>query len=87
MISTSREKLEQCSVYNTLTGRGVASFTEGPFDGDTCSYVVLYTEESIREVKNILSKASSYLSPGGGFKTQVSNFTIDLVIHNMTRRA
>lgn len=56
------------------------------FDGDMCSYVALYTEESINEIHETLSKASAFLSPGGGFKTEVSNFTIDLVLHNMTHR-
>lgn len=51
-----------------------------------CSYVALYTEESINEIHDTLSKASAFLSPGGGFKTEVSNFTIDLVLHNMTHR-
>lgn len=58
----------------------------GDFDGDTCSYNALYSDEAIEEVKRVLSKRSTYVSPEGGFKSSANIDTIALVLHNMTGR-
>jgi hypothetical protein len=54
------------------------------FDGDTCSLNVTYSDESIREVKDFLSKKRAYVGTDGRFIHSVNVSTVALVLHNMT---
>lgn len=54
------------------------------FDGDTCSFNALYTQESIEEIGKALTRKTAFLRPEGGFKTSTSTDIVDLVLHNMT---
>lgn len=55
----------------------------GDFDGDKCSYVLLFTDESIAEAKKVMNSKAFYLSNGS--LTYSSGFnTSDLVVQHMT---
>ena len=56
------------------------------FDGDTCSYTALYTEDSINEINKLLSNKAAFLRSSGGFRTSTTTDTVSLVLHNMTSR-
>jgi hypothetical protein len=56
------------------------------FDGDTCSYTALYTEDSIAEITELLKNKAAFLRSSGGFRTSTTTDTVSLVLHNMTSR-
>lgn len=53
-------------------------------DGDMSSGNFVYAEESVKELTDLLNKASFYLDPAGGLKASMSFYTSELVAHNMT---
>ncbi len=54
------------------------------FDGDTASYTVAYTDESIREVNEFLGSKRAYVGTDGRTLASVAISTVNLVLHNMT---
>ena len=54
------------------------------FDGDTASSTIVYTQESIDEIDNLLNSREAYLDPRGGFKASCDVQTVQLVLRNMT---
>lgn len=54
------------------------------FDGDTSSYTVAYTDESIREVEDFLGSKRAYVGTDGRPLASVGIDTVNLVLHNMT---
>lgn len=54
------------------------------FDGDTASSTIVYTQESIDEIDNLLNSREAYLDPRGGFKASCNVQTVQLVLRNMT---
>jgi hypothetical protein len=54
------------------------------FDGDTASANVTYSDESIAEVNEYLSKKSAYVGTDGRFTSSVDVSTVALVLHNLT---
>lgn len=56
----------------------------GDYDGDTVSLNVVYTEESIQEIKQLLSSAKYYLTPEGTMAYSANDDVIDLVLSHMT---
>jgi len=55
-----------------------------PFDGDTVSLNVLYTEEAQNEVKRHLASKEAYVDPIFGFKASVDITSVGLVLKSMT---
>lgn len=56
------------------------------FDGDTGSQVVLYTDESIKEIYKHLNSASAYINPKGGFLNSPYVETVERVVVGLMRR-
>lgn len=56
----------------------------GDFDGDTCSFTVAYTDESIRETDKFLRSKKGYVGSNGKFKADCNTDTIKYVLHNLT---
>lgn len=57
---------------------------DADFDGDMVSGVVLYSEDSINEIKKYLSTAAAYIRPEGGLLNSPYVPPVQRVIHNMT---
>lgn len=55
-------------------------------DGDMCSSNAVMADESVKELDNLLGKASTYLNPQGHLKSSMDYYTVELVTHNMSRR-
>jgi hypothetical protein len=73
------------SYYNSLsvhpshiTGLGA------DFDGDTVSFNILYTDESIAEINDLLNSKEYYLSPDGRLLYSANTDTLSLVLKHMT---
>ena len=54
------------------------------FDGDTVSLNVVYTEDSIKEVNDLLNSNKYYLSPEGSIAYSADDDVISLVLKHMT---
>lgn len=54
------------------------------FDGDTSSYTVAYTDESVHEVDEFLASKRAYVGTDGRTLASVAIDTVNLVLHNMT---
>jgi hypothetical protein len=54
------------------------------FDGDTASFNAVYTDEAVKEVKDILNSKAAYVDPRGGLKASANVATVALVLRNMT---
>lgn len=54
------------------------------FDGDMISGIVLYTEDSKKEINKYLNTAAAYIRPNDGLLNSPYTDPIDRVIHNMT---
>lgn len=54
------------------------------FDGDTCSAIIVYSDESLEEANRLLHSRGSYVNPAGGLRTSAKTDTLELVLHNMT---
>lgn len=63
-----------------------ANLPDKEHDGDMTSANYVMGNESIKELSNLLDKASTYLSPQGGLKSSMDYYTTELVTHNMSRR-
>lgn len=55
-----------------------------PFDGDTMSYIVLYTDEAVREISDYMKKREAHLTPTGDLAFSVNIDTVALALRNMT---
>lgn len=56
----------------------------GDYDGDTVGFNVLYTEESIDEIKKMLASKEMYVTPDGDITYSANNDVIDLTLAHMT---
>lgn len=56
----------------------------GDHDGDVLSFFLVFTDESINEVKKLLGSNDYYLEPTGGLSYSVSNFVLDSLLLTMT---
>lgn len=56
----------------------------GDFDGDTSSGTVVYSEESIAEVKKVMGQKSFYVGPDGRFSLNLETDTVGYVLQNLT---
>jgi hypothetical protein len=54
------------------------------FDGDTASANVTYSDESIAEVNEHLTKKRAYVGTDGTFTSSINVATVALVMHNLT---
>lgn len=54
------------------------------FDGDTVSGIILYSDDSIAEVKKYLNSAAAYINPNQGLMNSPYEDPINRVIYNMT---
>lgn len=54
------------------------------YDGDTCSCLIVYGEESKEEIERILHTREFYIDPKGGLRTSTKVDTVSLVLRNMT---
>ena len=54
------------------------------FDGDTVSLNVVYTEDAIKEINDLLNSNKYYLSPEGSIAYSASDDIIKLVLAHMT---
>lgn len=54
------------------------------YDGDMVSGVVLYSDDSIAEIKQYLNSAAAYIRPEGGLLNSPYVAPVERVIHNMT---
>lgn len=53
-------------------------------DGDVLSYALLFTDESVDEVKKLLSSKEYYLDPSSSLNYSVSNHVIDSLLLSLT---
>lgn len=56
----------------------------GDHDGDVLSFFLVFTDESINEVKKLLGSNDYYLEPTGSLSYSVSNFVLDSLLLTMT---
>jgi len=56
----------------------------GDFDGDTCSFTVVYTDEAVKESDEFLTSKRGYVGSNGKFKADCNTDTIKYVLHNLT---
>lgn len=56
----------------------------GDFDGDTVSLNVVYTEESIKEITDLLNNSKYYITPDGSMSYSADDDIINLVLAHMT---
>ena len=56
----------------------------GDFDGDTCSFNTVYTDDSINEIDSKLDDVGFYLYPDNTVIDSNSNDFVDLVIKHIT---
>lgn len=54
------------------------------FDGDMISGIILYSEDSKKEIETYLNTAAAYIRPNDGLLNSPYTDPIDRVIHNMT---
>lgn len=54
------------------------------FDGDTVSFNILYEDESIKEIEDLLNSKEYYLSPDGRLLYSANTDTLSLVLKHMT---
>jgi hypothetical protein len=57
------------------------------FDGDTCSFNAVYSDEGIAEINSYLHSKAAWVDPRGWLKASAGIATIDLVLRNMTGEA
>lgn len=55
-----------------------------PFDGDTCSALIVYSSDAMEEIQKSLHSREAYTDPTGGLRTSAETDTIALVMRNMT---
>lgn len=53
-------------------------------DGDTASLNALYTDESLKEIRDFLNTKNAYVNPRGGLRASADVHTVALVLKNMT---
>lgn len=63
---------------NKLKGLGA------DFDGDTVTVMVLYTEESIREIHKKLNSRSFYVNTSGNISFSLNTDTVEYLLQNLT---
>lgn len=56
----------------------------GDHDGDVVSFILLYTDEAIKEVSDLMNSKEYYLSPIGDFYFTAGTDVIDIVMKTMT---
>lgn len=56
----------------------------GDYDGDTVGFNVLYTDESIDEIKKMLASKEMYITPDGDITYSANNDVLDLTLAHMT---
>ena len=54
------------------------------FDGDMLSFVVLYTDESIKEIDNFLNSKTAYVTPTGELVNSNADDNLDIVLDVLT---
>lgn len=54
------------------------------FDGDTCSWNVIYTREALEACEKYLDTRNAYVDPRGDLRASSSTFTAELVFRSMT---
>lgn len=57
---------------------------DADFDGDTMSFILLYTEESIKEIDEVLNTKEYYLNTLGEINYSVANNTLDITLKSLT---
>lgn len=57
----------------------------GDHDGDVVSFILLYTDEAIKEVTDLMNSKEYYLSPLGDFYFTSGTDVIDIVMKTMTQ--
>lgn len=55
------------------------------FDGDTASLNILYSDEAVTEIRELLNSKKSYVDPRGGLMASANVDTVALVFRNFTR--
>lgn len=53
------------------------------FDGDACSFIMYYTEESIAEIEDLLNKPEQYIGPDGKVTNSISNDVLNMTLAYM----
>lgn len=71
--------------YNSLSpnSKHLAAL-DADFDGDKCSYTIVFSEESCNEVKNMLRMKSTYIGTDGSVLYSASNTVIDVVTKTLS---
>lgn len=54
------------------------------YDGDTCSALIVYSDDAMAEINKALHSREAYTDPSGGMRTSTKTDTIALVMRNMT---
>lgn len=54
------------------------------FDGDTCSYTVVYSDTALRELENFFNDKRAYLDTNGNIMHSTNIDTVAFVLHNLT---
>lgn len=56
----------------------------GDYDGDTCSALIVYSDDVVEEINKNLSSREAYVDASGRLRTSVGTDTLNLVLRNMT---
>ena len=76
-------KLDE-SFYNSLSVPGCyLGVLDADFDGDMMSFNVLYTDESIKEINDLLDNKSYYIRPDGEIAFSPITGTLEYVVKTM----
>lgn len=71
-VAADTTRLEYRSKWNTT------------FDGDTASFIAVYTDTARDEIKNYLNSKQAYVDPIGGLRASTSVDTINWVFRSFT---
>lgn len=56
----------------------------GDFDGDVCSFNIVYSDESIKEVNKFFKSKIAYIGTDGKFIANIETDTLKYILHNLT---
>ena len=74
---------EECMESTSMPNKNL-SRSGADFDGDTVSLNVVYTEDAIKEINDLLNSNKYYLSPEGSIAYSADDDVISLVLKHMT---
>ena len=66
------------------TGITVARDVDNKFDGDTCSWVCVLTDNAVKEIKAKMIDRTFYVDSEGKFANNLNTDTVQFLMKNLT---